>query len=69
MGISYEYDTTIYEMIKDLQKLAKKHGPKTILQLPNPGMYDPYFEGANSKLTAVFSKKKGRAIITQKDID
>jgi len=69
MGISYEYDTTIYEMIKDLRKLAAKHGPDTILTLPSPDMYDPHFEGANSKLTAVFSERKGRAIIVQEDIE
>jgi len=68
MGISYEYDTTINEMIKDLQKLARKHGESTTLTLPRPGMYDPHFEGANSKLTAVFSEREGHAIITEKDI-
>jgi len=69
MGVSYEYDTTVYEMIKDLQKLATIYGPDTILQLLSPGMYDPHFEGANSKLTAEFSKRKGHAIILQKDIE
>jgi len=68
MGISYEYDTTVGEMIKDLRKLANKHGPDTVLQLPTPGMYDPHFEGGNSKLTAEFSERKGHAIILQKDI-
>jgi len=68
VGISYEYDTTIGEMIKDLLKLAKKHGKNAPLSLPSPGMYDPHFEGANSKLTAVFSERKGHAIIVQKDI-
>ncbi len=69
MGISYEYDTTIGEMIKDLQKLARKYGEDTTLMLPRPGMYDPHFEGTNSKLTAVFSERKGHAIIVQEDIE
>jgi len=68
MGISYEYDTTVGEMIKDLQKLAKKHGLGVRLALPSPGMYDPHFEGGNSKLTAEFSERKGHALIREKDI-
>ncbi len=68
MGVSYEYTTTIGEMIKDLQRLAKKHGRNTALTLPSPGYYDPNFEGRNSKLTARFCEHKGHAIIREKDI-
>jgi hypothetical protein len=69
MGVSYEYDTTIAELIKDLRKLGKEHGIKTKITLPNPGNYDPNFEGRNSKLTAIFSKRENHVLIVQEDID
>lgn len=68
MGVSYEYETDVTTMIKQLQRIEKKYGGNTKLTLPNPGYYDPHFEGINSCLTAVFSEKKGHAIIIEKDI-
>jgi hypothetical protein len=68
MGISYEYDTTVGAMVKQLMRIAAKYGEDTRLTLPKPGMYDPNFEGRNSCLTAVFSEKHGHAIIKEKDI-
>lgn len=68
MSVSWEYDTTIGGMIKDLQRLALKHGVEMKLSLPSPGFFDPHFEGRNSKLTAKFSEQQGHVLIVEKDI-
>jgi hypothetical protein len=69
MGVSYEYETTIAGLIKDLRKLGKEHGVSTKITLPSPGFYDPNFEGRNSKLTAIFSKREDHVLIVQKYFD
>ena len=70
MGILHEYSTTLGEMIKDLEKLAKKHGRDAYLTLPKPNGYYPHFDGQNSKLTAELSRRPGpkRIIIVEKNI-
>jgi hypothetical protein len=68
MGVSYEYETSVGEMIKQLQRISNKYGKETTLTLPNPGFYDPNFEGRNSCLTAIFSNEKGHAIIVERNI-
>jgi len=69
VGISYEYETTIAELIKDLEKLGKEYGTDMTVTLPDPGLYDPNFEGRNSKLTAAFSKRQDHVLIVRKNID
>ena len=73
MGTSYEYETTIDELITDLNKLRKIHGGDMTVQLPDPGHYDPHFEGRNSKLTVKFDEHHlypdwSRVIIVQEDL-
>lgn len=68
MGVSYEYETTVGTMIKQLARIADKYGHDTTLQMPSPGMYDPHFEGRNSCLTARYVEREKRAIIVEKDI-
>lgn len=68
MGVSYEYETDIKTMIKQLQRIGKRYGFETTLSLQNPDHYDPNFEGRNSCLTAIFSNKEGHAIIVEKNI-
>ena len=69
MGIDLEFDTTVDELIKTLQKLKKEHGGRTKVTLPSPGFYDPYLDGHNCKLTAVFGKNyigQDRVLIVEK---
>ena len=68
MGVSYEYETDVRTMIKQLQRIEKRYGGETTLRLVNPGYYDPNFEGRNSCLTARYSSKLGHAIIVEKNI-
>lgn len=71
MGVSYEYDASLGELIKDLEKLRKTHGSEARVQLARPGFYDPYFDGRKSKLTAEFRNtnyNRGAVVIVEKDI-
>lgn len=68
MSIPCEYDTTIDELIKDLEELKKKHGGKTRVSLASPGHYDPLFDGRNCRLKAMLYKGpvewfKGRVVV------
>lgn len=58
MGVSYEYDTTIDELIKDLKKLRKEYGGGKCVSLSNPGFYDPYFDGRDCRIKPVVRDDK-----------
>ena len=66
MGVSYEYDATINELIGDLEAIKKQLGGDTRVSLARPGMYDPNFEGRNSRLMVV--SRRDRVIIAEEDI-
>jgi hypothetical protein len=65
MGVSYEYDASIDELMSDLKKLKKRFGGDARVQKTNPGYWDPHFDGHNSRLKIKYSKHQDRIIIVE----
>ena len=65
MGVSYKYDATIDQLLEDLESFKKQLGGGARVTLSSPGMYDPNFEGRNSRLMVV--SRGSELIISEED--